>query len=1058
MRILNVEVVHPTTKDKQLFNFSTAADGKSLLVTRASRLNKYIEFCFGANINCAEDVVIYLDIDGSTFILSRIHGEQSLKTTLKRVVDNKKLLVAKDDKAYSYLEKAIESTLADCLKNDVVSNKQYQAFDGDLTVFPDIATLLDVKQKIMESNQALQRRSDNVRASVATLASESNIRVSRTELEDISQQLEQTTRDINEINSQLTVYKAQEATSVIAGSIMSELARAQSDHDKLLEQSDYIEEQRKLLQRNDDIAVLIPKIAHLDQLKQAQKDVEAEREDLVKELEWQENELSSINLQLEQKQKQATLITDRQSKIDVINQELSTIADLYALNKTHNEQLVSLNEQDNRLQAEKVLLKNKLVSIENKIADIKKSVAAFHVPDNSIGELIESTRIDVKIDEVTAQLDKLTSELSIKESQIAERESNLVVQVKRFKQVAQLDVAVAPMKAKDTILQVLDAKYNKILTINNALQEKRRNLERALEDYRYRILQVEHSKSVLEKQLEETMIRKQEEFKREVYLSSQKVFTDDASAVFAVTCNMNDIEIVTLKQDIVKREIDKDTLVEKASIVVGMIEEIARQIDINLAEMATLSGEKANINNRYNDIVTNNRSESVFNYLKALDGGNGTKYLLDIQHDAVAGEAELAELKKGADTIRNRIAGLQSRLRYLLETQQQLGQGNSLESLVATNDSLKDQLSDIGERLSTSYEQYRLISQQLEETEAKLSLIKASIIEVSKTVAVNEQQIELSTGKAKKYAGSDDLEQALLNFKYEITDVESELQMLQDSKRTVEKEVFKKRLQLEKLQYVYDSKASEYDKLREEVEFELNYKGFDINSINAYTFRADTERLRDTIAHYDLTKATLAERIENYYNLLANQESVHNIDKAVVSQIAMLEGQLATLLQLQTALEQQHKEKLNLYMASRDNKVRYAVAATEVGTLNQLNQSIAHNEIVMLLVDDKVSDLLRVATMYLRRFVGSQYSLALNNTTLTILDDGITASYTDLEPTQKFAVYLSILLALPYSDHSEGRWLIFDDKLPIDKKVMSDMMSNINGISYLTEHKTIKAG
>ena len=67
--------------------------------------------------------------------------------------------------------------------------------------------------------------------------------------------------------------------------------------------------------------------------------------------------------------------------------------------------------------------------------------------------------------------------------------------MKRFRSVAEIDVAVTPMKAKDTILQVLDAKYSKLETINQSLQEKSRNLDRALEDYKFRIIQIEQSKA-----------------------------------------------------------------------------------------------------------------------------------------------------------------------------------------------------------------------------------------------------------------------------------------------------------------------------------------------------------------------------------------------------------------------------------------------------------------------------------------------------------------------------------------------------------------------------------
>ena len=64
-------------------------------------------------------------------------------------------------------------------------------------------------------------------------------------------------------------------------------------------------------------------------------------------------------------------------------------------------------------------------------------------------------------------------------------------------------------------------------------------------------------------------------------------------------------------------------------------------------------------------------------------------------------------------------------------------------------------------------------------------------METQKTVKVNETQIRQSTEKAKKQAGSDDIEQAVANFRYDLGDVESERNMLAESKQAVEKEVFK---------------------------------------------------------------------------------------------------------------------------------------------------------------------------------------------------------------------------------------------------------------------------
>ncbi len=109
----------------------------------------------------------------------------------------------------------------------------------------------------------------------------------------------------------------------------------------------------------------------------------------------------------------------------------------------------------------------------------------------------------------------------------------------------------------------------------------------------------------------------------------------------------------------------RELLIERAYQLEGSIKEIKRHMEINSAEMETLQREKSNINNRYNEIISQNSNETVFNYLKALNTDGGTKYLLNVQQDAVRCEAELAELKRSTEALRAKLSALKSRLKYL---------------------------------------------------------------------------------------------------------------------------------------------------------------------------------------------------------------------------------------------------------------------------------------------------------------------------------------------------------------------------------------------------------
>ncbi len=1056
MRLLKVAVSYPKTHDVHTYLFDTAGSGSNILVGKTKRLGKHLAYCFGKDTVGTANVSAHMDINGETYMLERVHTEDGDIVTLSRVSGGVPFEIARDNEAYRYIEKLTHCTLAEVLDSYYIASTQFEQFGGVLDNIASFRSYNDIIRSVDKSTASIESKRQSVRTQVQDMVGEQAPTTTKQDIEELTSELISISQAINEVTAKLADMKTTHATGVITGEIMGELAKAQAEYDALFEQKEYIESQRERISRSDKIANLLPKIDRVALVGKQAKEIASERAQLTRELEWQENELTSAILQLEEKQRLATTVVDKRSKIDVINQELATMATLYAENKEHNEKLLVLAEQEQRLSAEKVMLRNKLSALESKVVEIKKHINEFSIPEQSIGELIEHARIDVKLDEVQSQIDKLTSELSIKESQIAERESNLVVQIKRFRSVAELDVAVSPIKAKDTILQVLDTKYNKLDVINTTLLDKKRNLQRSLEDYRYRILELEHSRAVLDKQLATMTERKQEEFKREVYLNSQKVYSDDASAVFAVVSDLEDEEVSTLRQDITKRSLDRDVLIERASELDGRISEISRQMDINTAEMATLRGEKANINTRYNEIIASNRSEAVFNYLKALESNNGTKYLLDVQNDAVRNEAELAELKNNTDSLRTKLSGLRSRYRYLQDTQSQLGNMASLDSLVANNDKMRDDLLDIGDRLSLSYEQQRSISSSLETCDHKLSQVRADIIEVTKTVKVNEKQIALSNDKACAYAGSNDLEEAINNFRYEITDIESERQMLVESKRQLEADVFRTRLANEKLQYNIHSKNSEADSLREEINLELSILGMSLESVYEQGLNQDMSDMRQVVAEYDSTKASLALRIDNYYTLLAD----HNVDTVdvgeLVPQISALQRQLDTLTQEQHQLESSRMAKLEEYAVASNSKIKFAVAATSAETLVDMSQALEHNNIIKLLVSDKVEGIIRQAESVLVTLIGAKYNLHVEQGQLIIYSEGSAVSYSQLDSSEQLAIYLAITLACPDVDASSGRWIALDDKLPLDNTELVANLTDIQGMSYHTEYTITK--
>lgn len=1056
MRISKVIATDSLTKEKQIFTFGTAGDEKEIVTSCGGHLNSYLEFCFKEESENLKDVETVFTLDDAEFSLSRIHGEDgTTRRVLKKRVDGRWQVVARNQNAVPYVEAILQEQVPQLIKMDYVNNIAINNFHGDLSVFEEIRMLSEVKDEILSSSAQVRGMKDKAMSKLKEYAKNGIENVSTDELNAVTEELNNVSRDLTIATAQMGELKAKHAAGNVRLDIADKLEAAQKKYKALTDHQDEIEEARSRVALHDDIAFLIPKVRTLQNVTEQRAENEKRRYALTSELEWQENELAGINRQLEEKQRQFTVTQDKRNRIEAINAELTYIASLYAENKKLNETLLDLNEKQQRLTSERVMYTNKLESVEKSLSEVKDSLEAFHIPAKSVGELLETVRVDVKIDEVTAQMEKLQSEIAVKESQIAEKESALVIQVKRFRSVAELDVAVTPIKAKDTILQVLDAKYAKLETINVSLEEKERNLQRAMEDYRFRILQIENSRSKLESERGKAFVRKQEEFKREVFLNSQKVYNDDASGVFAVTVNFQDQEIESLDAEIAQRNAEHDQLVERAAQLDGAIKEIKRHREINAAEMATLNSEKENINKRYNEIVAQNSSEAVFNYLKALNNDSGTKYLLDVQQDAVRGEAELTELKRYTESMRAKVSGLKSRLKYLRETQSQLdGSAMSVDNLISTNDRLKEDLSDIGDRLSAGYEQFTAVFRQVESVNSKLDDVNAAIVEAEKTIKTNEKQIAQSTEKAKQLAGSNDLEQAIANFKYELGDVESERQMLMDSKQTVEKEIFKKRLELEKSQWLYETKCKEYDDVYSELQLEFKLKGLDVEKVAAMNFDdGSIDALRKSIVEYDTVKSGLAEKIENYYSLLKDED----LTVVSVEQINEKQKEVERLAHRQNELEQIRKQQMEKYVSASTAKMRVTAAAAEAKTFASLQQTLNHNDIIGLLIADKIKAIMSVATQHLNVFVGGTYVLTEDDGKVVVNVGGEKLSYDELSEELKTAVYVSLILAVPNTDVTEGKWLVFEERIAVDKKALSAMLLKLDNVSYVVNYEKIQA-
>ena len=429
---------------------------------------------------------------------------------------------------------------------------------------------------------------------------------------------------------------------------------------------------------------------------------------------------------------------------------------------------------------------------------------SFNIPEQSIGELMENVRAEVKITEIRAQTDRLQTEIAARESDIADKELTISGQTKQLNSLMALDSTVAPLKAKDAIVSVIDAKIDKLTLINDSLKEKLNNFRRALEDNGFQEMRLEQSSESISTVLVRKQFAKEEEFKRQVLLAGREE-PDNISVMSALPAQLDDPEIERLKSDLANRTMDRQEAMRASAMLKGAMGEISRHIAVNNAEIESLRQEKSNINRKYLELVAQNQAESTQQYLKSLETNGATRYLLGIQEDVVKNETELRALKRDLEQKKGRLTELTTRLNYLSDNRRSVSDEGGLEVIMQTNEQIKHELADIGDRLSLSYKQHKTILDTIDQLDNKRLRIQELIIETLQKIRANEREIVAAGEKAEEFAGGE-TEERLAELEGELEEVESERNMLFDSKENLSRQVFDKRVELRCLEIDCDVK------------------------------------------------------------------------------------------------------------------------------------------------------------------------------------------------------------------------------------------------------------
>jgi len=1018
MKLRYLESVNRKTRATERVVFGAFSD--QTLRPETQKMLQYL--AFGGQSDC--DVALVYWSDGNEMKLQRNLGADGVtRTFLHKKKDGKWQGVGESDKAKS------EAFAEEDWNAHFLTAEGLGAFDGGTDFLPGISTLYGVYANADRNGAILRDRAATCSAQLKTYSAPQKV-VSQRDLEQVASDLADCSEKYAALSAKAAALAAMRSGSKFVGDVSNRLAVCEKQLEKMAQIAVDVDKLRQKIaakERRDRIA---PQLAAMQSLAAEQTVLENRRAALGEEIAWQEGQLAAACEQLGEAERSGLADADKQEKISAIMRETERARKLAEENGTCNAELEELAVSDEKLTAQIDALKGKLTDIENEVAEIKVKIDSLEVKEFSASDVVDDVKASATAEELTAQMEKLQEEINAKEKQIGERETSLVADVKRFRSVAELDVAISPVKAKDTILQVLETKYGKLQLINDSLAEKRRNFERAVEDYRYKCLQIDYSKAQLESQLARLSRSKEEEFKRDAYFAAQRQAQGDPQGAYAVVSTLDDVELMTLREDIAHRTADKAELVEKIDNLNGRIDEIQRHYDINQAEMESLLAEKNNILSGYNDIVSKNKSEAVLNYFKALESNNGTKFLLDVQHEAVKNETELVAMKKSLERSKGDLAALRERIATLDQNKS----GTTLWAFLSESGRVRDGVSAASAKLSTAYDHYKSVQNELKSLSDEQEKLRERMGQLRQTVKVNEAQLEASMRRAEEIAGTSDIEKALADFRYKEGEAKYDVEMLTGDKQALEREIFDKKLELAKMDFAISQKQAESDKLRAELD------GADVPEVDE---TEDYDNMRTVVSRFDEKKKHLEETAENCRAILSDSDGV-NVGQGA-EELASVTAEAEQLAEKIAALKEKQRRQTSLYVAAQNEKTRLAVLAKEMKTLGELGDSLKQNEVVKLLAKDKIDSLLAKSRSAYNAMTGDDVELDVEDCKIVVKKDGKTTSCADLDDERKLALYAALLA---YCAQRADRWLVLGGKLPVKKSRLAEMLRKMDGVDF----------
>lgn len=1053
MKIESISLAPRGQKEKSVFRFERADLSRGIIKKGSNELYEGLRRALGG-ADSGKDVWVEFELDGAHYVLSAVTNAEGVTRRALKVKNSegKTEVLAREKRVFEELERLSSCDLKEVAQNCYASADGFGEFvkTGSVRSFPDLGRLLEIADEAESVYENTRRRHEEALERARRLSGRDMPFSAKENIEKLFAPLKSSFSEREEKSAELEKLKL----NVFVGQARSALA-AEYDADKgklekLLLNKDYIDLKRSQLAAYDEAQELVGRMRALEAEREALKALEEKIDSLNGEIEWQDGEFASITEQLVAKQAQGDLLIAKKSRMEIAIEEQKKAEELRRRNSELSDSMGKLNVQLDKLETKKVNLKNNLANVEQSISEIRQSMESFNIPEQSIGELMESVRAEVKITEIRAQTDRLQTEIAARESDIADKELTISGQTKQLNSLMALDSTVAPLKAKDAIVAVIDAKIDKLTLINDSLKEKLNNFQRALEENGFQEMRLEQSSESISTVLVRKQFAKEEEFKRQVLLAGRQE-PDNISVMSALPAQLDDPEIDRLKSDLANRTMDRQEAMRTSAMLKGAMGEISRHIAVNNAEIESLRQEKSNINRKYLELVAQNQAESTQQYLKSLETNGATRYLLGIQEDVVKNETELRALKRDLEQKKGRLTELTARLNYLSDNRRGVTDEGGLELIMQTNEQIKHELADIGDRLALSYKQHKTILDTIDQLDNKRLRIQELIIETLQKIRANEREIVAAGEKAEEFAGGE-IEERLAELEGELEEVESERNMLFDSKENLSRQVFDKRVELRCLKSEHEIREKALDESKRSLSVLLKAPDRNEDWIRAVADLSDEdiEATRRGVKNFDYLFDKLTEKTETEKRVLellpCPEEIPHAADKLV-----RLERRLANLKAQAADLEEKLDYELSVFVNTGAVKISLAQAANEAEILGGAAEALRQTGIAAAIIADKVKSVVKSADILLCSMTEGRFGLNYTDSLVVVDAEKNRLELAGLENTDRLLVYLSLLMAQPAHNGVKGSWLILDERILCNRARLNKALSRLDNIEYASE-------